>query len=50
MFEREARWIADRLAAYPPSLLSPLLNVGSGTGAFRETVCDASSNQPDLGG
>lgn len=38
MFEREARWIGDRLAAYPPPLLSPLLNVGSGTAVFRETV------------
>jgi SAM-dependent methyltransferase len=38
MFEREACWIADRLAVYPAPLLSPLLNVGSGTGAFRETV------------
>ena len=38
MFEREARWIGDRLAAYPPRLLSPLLNVGSGTRAFRESV------------
>jgi SAM-dependent methyltransferase len=38
MFEREARWISDRLAGYPPSLLSPLLNVGSATAAFRETV------------
>lgn len=38
MFEREARWISDRLAAYPPRLLSPLLNIGSGTRPFREKV------------
>ena len=38
MFEFEARWIGDRLAAYKPSELSPLLNVGSGTRAFREGV------------
>ena len=38
MFEPEARWIGDRLAGYPPALLSPLLNVGSGTRGFRETV------------
>jgi SAM-dependent methyltransferase len=38
MFEREARWIGDRLATYPPPPLSPLLNVGSGTRGFRETV------------
>ena len=38
MFEREARWIGDRLAAYPPRLLSPLLNVGSGTRSFRESA------------
>jgi SAM-dependent methyltransferase len=38
MFEREARWIGDRLAAYPSAQLSPLLNVGSGTRAFRESV------------
>lgn len=38
MFEREARWIGDRLAAYPPPQLSPLLNVGSGTRGFRENA------------
>ena len=37
MFEREARWIADRLATYPAAELSPLLNVGSSTLRFRET-------------
>ena len=36
MFEREARWIGDRLAAYPPAALSPLLNVGSGTRVSRD--------------
>lgn len=38
MFEIEARWIGDRLAACPPQALSPLLNVGSSTRAFRETA------------
>ncbi len=38
MFDREARWIAERLAAYPAEHLSPLLNVGSSTGEFRERV------------
>jgi SAM-dependent methyltransferase len=38
MFEREARWIGERLAAYPMGQLSPLLNVGSGTRGFRESV------------
>jgi SAM-dependent methyltransferase len=38
MFEREARWIGDRLAAYPLEELSPLLNIGSGTRAFRESA------------
>lgn len=36
MFDLEARWIGDRLANYPAELLSPLLNVGSGTSEFRE--------------
>jgi SAM-dependent methyltransferase len=36
MFEREARWVADRLAAYPSEQISPLLNVGSSTREFRE--------------
>jgi hypothetical protein len=36
MFEREARWIADKLAAYAADELSPLLNVGSSTRDFRE--------------
>jgi hypothetical protein len=38
MFEAEARWIGDRLAAFPAEQLSPLLNIGSSTGEFRETV------------
>ena len=38
MFEAEARWAGDRLASYPPSQLSPLLNVGSSTGEFREKM------------
>lgn len=38
MFPREARWIADRLASYSAERLSPLLNVGSSTGDFREQV------------
>jgi len=38
MFDREARWVAERLAAYPAEHLSPLLNVGSSTGEFRERV------------
>ena len=36
MFEAEARWIGDRLAAFPPERLSPLLNIGSSTSEFRE--------------
>ncbi|MGE5270533.1 MAG: hypothetical protein ACM3JG_12775 [Thiohalocapsa sp.] len=36
MFAREARWIADRLAAYPAAAISPLLDVGSSTAQFRE--------------
>jgi SAM-dependent methyltransferase len=36
MFEREARWIADRLAAYRAAEISPLLDVGSSTSEFRE--------------
>ena len=36
MFDSEARWIADRLSAYRPEEISPLLNVGSSTREFRE--------------
>lgn len=36
MFAREARWIADRLAAFPAPAISPLIDVGSSTGEFRE--------------
>jgi SAM-dependent methyltransferase len=38
MFEREAHWIGEQLAAYPAAELSPLLNIGSGTRAFREVA------------
>ena len=38
MFQAEARWVAEQLAAFPASQLSPLLNVGSSTIAFRETA------------
>jgi SAM-dependent methyltransferase len=36
MFDIEARWVGERLAAYPAPQISPLLNVGSSTGEFRE--------------
>lgn len=36
MFAREAQWIAERLAAFPAPAISPLLDVGSSTGEFRE--------------
>ena len=35
MFAREARWIADRLAAFPAAAISPLIDIGSSTGEFR---------------
>jgi SAM-dependent methyltransferase len=38
MFDREARWIGERLAAYATADLSPLLNIGSSTREFRERV------------
>lgn len=38
MFEVEARWLGGRLAAFEPAELSPLLNIGSSTRAFREQV------------
>lgn len=38
MFEAEARWLLRALDAFPPERLSPLLNLGSSSSAFRETV------------
>jgi 2-polyprenyl-3-methyl-5-hydroxy-6-metoxy-1,4-benzoquinol methylase len=38
MFAQEARWIADRLAAFPASAISPLIDVGSSTSDFREAA------------
>lgn len=38
MFAAEARWVGDRLAACPAEQLSPLLNIGSSTSEFRESV------------
>ncbi len=38
MFAAEARWVGDRLAGFSAELLSPLLNIGSSTSEFRETV------------
>jgi hypothetical protein len=38
VFAKEARWIGDRLSAYSPQQISPLLNIGSSTGEFREFV------------
>jgi len=38
MFAREAAWIADALSAEDPQALSPLLNVGSSTRAFRTQI------------
>ena len=36
MFETEARWLCAALDRYTPERLSPLLNLGSSTAAFRE--------------
>jgi hypothetical protein len=36
MFEAEARWLARRLDEIPAAQLSPVLNIGSSTKAFRE--------------
>jgi hypothetical protein len=36
MFETEARWLCAALDRYAPERLSPLLNLGSSTAAFRE--------------
>jgi SAM-dependent methyltransferase len=38
MFEAEARWLAAALDQFAPARLSPLLNLGSSTKAFREQV------------
>jgi hypothetical protein len=38
MFEAEAVWLRRALDAFAPGRLSPLLNLGSSTAAFRETV------------
>jgi len=38
MFDIEARWVGEQLAAYPAPQISPLLNVGSSTIEFREAV------------
>jgi hypothetical protein len=38
VFAAEARWLCERLAAYPPERLSPLLNLGSSTREVRERV------------
>jgi SAM-dependent methyltransferase len=38
MFDIEARWVGDQLAAFPAPQLSPLLNVGSSTSDFREAA------------
>jgi hypothetical protein len=38
MFEAEARWLRTALDAYPAERLSPLLNLGSSYGEFREKV------------
>lgn len=36
MFKAEARWLAHAFSAFPPEAVSPLLNIGSSTRAFRE--------------
>jgi hypothetical protein len=38
MFETEARWLCVALDRYAPGRLSPLLNLGSSTAAFREQI------------
>jgi hypothetical protein len=38
MFAAEARWVGDRLAAFAPERLSPLVNIGSSTAEFRDAV------------
>ncbi len=38
MFRREAEWIGAHLAALPVEAISPLINIGSSTGDFRERI------------
>jgi len=38
MFDREARWIGERLAGLSAQELSPLINIGSSTREFREAA------------
>ena len=38
MFRREAEWIGAHLAALPVEAISPLVNIGSSTGDFRERI------------
>jgi hypothetical protein len=38
MFEAEARWLCRALDGFAPERLSPLLNLGSSSAAFREKV------------
>ncbi len=38
MFEAEARWLCAALERFAPERLSPLLNLGSSTAAFREQI------------
>jgi hypothetical protein len=38
MFEAEARWLRCALDAFPPTRLSPLLNLGSSSAEIREVV------------
>ena len=38
MFEAEAIWLRRALDAFPPERLSPMLNLGSGSAAVRESV------------
>ena len=38
MFEAEARWLCTAIERFAPERLSPLLNLGSSTAAFRERI------------
>jgi SAM-dependent methyltransferase len=38
MFDLESRWVGQQLAAYRTPQISPLLNVGSSTSEFRDSV------------